>query len=81
MIAKGKHELKTHIPIRTHEYLKKRAERGHGIGQLIAEAVDAYASLDRLSKQMEVQGNHLERILQLLETNQGPHMRGADHEE
>jgi len=66
MIAKGKHELKTHIPIRTYEYLKKHAE-GHGIGQLIAEAVDCYANLAKLTRQVEVQGNHLERILELLE--------------
>jgi hypothetical protein len=66
MIAKGKHELKTHIPIRTYEYLKKHAE-GHGIGQLIADAVDCYANLPKLARQVEVHSTHLERILELLE--------------
>jgi len=56
MIARGKHELKTHIPLRTYHFLKNHSE-GHGIGQLIADAVDCYASLPKLARQMETQGN------------------------
>jgi hypothetical protein len=74
MIAKGKHELKTHIPIRTYQLLKNRAE-GHGIGQLIADAMDCYANLGKLTRQVETQGNQIEHILRLLEA------RDADTQE
>ena len=66
MIAKGKHELKTHIPIRTYQYLKKHAQ-GHGIGQLIADMADCYEALPKMTRQMEVQSNLIQQILQVLE--------------
>jgi hypothetical protein len=68
MIAKGKHELKTHIPQRTYQYLKKHAE-GHGIGQLIADMADCYEALPKMARQMEVQSNLVQQILQMLEAN------------
>src|SRR5215475_3733277 len=66
MIAKGKHELKTHIPQRTYQYLKKHAE-GHGIGQLIADMADCYEALPKMARQMEVQTNLLQQVLERLE--------------
>jgi hypothetical protein len=66
-IAKGKHELKTHIPQRTYQYLKTNADNRQ-IGQLIADAVDCYASLAKMTRQLETQGNQIEHILTLLES-------------
>ncbi len=51
-VAKGKHELKTHIPQRTYQYLKAHAE-GRQIGQLIADCVECYANLGKLARQSE----------------------------
>ena len=66
MIAKGKHGLKAHIPIRTHQFLKKHSE-GHGIGQLIADMADCYEALPKMARQMEAQTNLLQQVLERLE--------------
>jgi hypothetical protein len=69
---KGKHELRTHIPNETYKYLKTHATR-HGIGTLIASAVDLYARQGDLAKRIIAIEDHLGRLADHFEAGEKTH--------
>ena len=58
-VMKGKKEVRTHLPLETYKYLKTHATL-HGMGTMIANAIDLYAKQGDIAKRIiTIEGNYL----------------------
>ena len=61
-VAKGKVEMKVHVPVKAYEYIKRRAGQ-RGMGQFLMDIVDCYNSQGDLAQRIIAMEENLDRLM------------------